>query len=182
MVQKIMPRKLNFLACSKSRTNISAIQSSERKKIFEEIRQGGISRDILRGMHKAFPGTRQILANMTKRSPSERLTAPLVLEELTHLVQKASDESRVVMCKFKDGLDDKVRPLYLAINIAQQVIPQLPTVDARWKQDGIDLSFPSTTKFSALRKVIGRILETASDVSSIQYNGVTYKSRAATPA
>ena len=72
-------------------------------------------------MQKEFPGTLDFLASMTKRSPSERLTAPMVLEELTLLTHKSSDELLLVECNFRDGLDDTWHPLYLAIVLVHEI-------------------------------------------------------------
>lgn len=128
-------------------------------------------------MQKAFPGTREFLAAMTKRSPSERLTAPMVLVELTRLIHKSSDEDILIECNFRDGLDDAWRPLHLVVRLVQDIIPQRPTVDFNLTRDGINLKFPSSTKQSAVQEAIDGILDSVSDISLVHYNGVTYKSR-----
>lgn len=130
-------------------------------------------------MQKAYPGTLDFLASMTKRSPSERLTAPMVLEELTLLTHKSSDEVLLVECNFRDGLDDPWCSLHLATRLVQDICSSPPAFDFSLKPDGINLKFPHSTARLAIHKVIEAILDTVPAISLVHYNGVTHKSRIA---
>lgn len=120
---------------------------------------------------------------MTKRSPSERLTAPEVLEELTRLTRKSKDEEVVIQCNYRDGLVDPCHPLHLATDLVQDIISKTPTVDFSLKPDGLNQKFLHSTAPSDIDKLIEAILDTVPDVALQigHYNGATLKSRAVLP-